>query len=79
MVKVKDLDRSRCSTWVSCCLPTLVLPFPLQGVVKVKDLDAGTEEVVPLGEVTAVLAERVKSKADRRIVYAAQKAEEQKA
>jgi hypothetical protein len=45
----------------------------LQGVVKVKDLDAGSEEVVPLGEVAALLKERVKGKADRRIVYATQK------
>lgn len=41
--------------------------------MKVKDLDAGSEETVALGELVAVLGERVKSKAGRRIVYATQK------
>ena len=44
-------------------------------MVKVKDLDAGSEEAVPLAQLVPTLAELVKTKAGRRIVYAAQKAE----
>ncbi|KAL4859038.1 Histidine--tRNA ligase [Chlorella vulgaris] len=40
-----------------------------EGVVKVKDLDAGSEEVVRQEELVARLQELVKGKAERRIVY----------
>ncbi|PRW59901.1 histidyl-tRNA synthetase isoform B [Chlorella sorokiniana] len=39
------------------------------GVVKIKDLDANTEETVPEGEVIARLQQLLPSKAGRRIVY----------
>ncbi len=38
-------------------------------MVKVKDLDANTEEVVGLEELVASLRELVRGKGDRRIVY----------
>ena len=41
------------------------------GVVKVKDLDAGTEEDVPLAQLAAELQRRVAGKQGRRIVYKA--------
>jgi histidyl-tRNA synthetase len=41
-----------------------------QGVVKLKDLDAGTEEIVPENELAQVAVRKVAEKGDRRVVYA---------
>ena len=45
-------------------------PSPhLQGVVKIKDLDAGSEEVVGQDQLVPRLQELVAGKGERRIVY----------
>jgi histidyl-tRNA synthetase len=44
-----------------------------QGVVKLKDLDAGIEEVVAESELAAVALARVATKGDRRVVFASAK------
>jgi histidyl-tRNA synthetase len=47
-----------------------------QGVVKVKDLDAGTEEIVKESDLAAVAVERVATKGERRVVFAPEKEED---
>ena len=40
------------------------------GVVKLKDLDAGTEELIPESEMPDIVARKAAAKGDRRVVYA---------